>query len=214
MKKSSNTSEQGYSLIEILIVLTITAILVTLAVARFGGAKNQVKRQNISRELKVNLERARFDSVKRRAATVANQAQVRILSATSFTVRTDLNQNGTVTDISDTRTINFSGQEGINLVGNNLVFPITITFDQNGRITATDGTTPTPLNITPIFTICNRVCTPANATASDADVIYVSPSGTVAMLRGGSSQPTFLDPPVTTITPNSSNVNPGVQVDP
>ncbi|MDQ6788867.1 MAG: prepilin-type N-terminal cleavage/methylation domain-containing protein [Acidobacteriota bacterium] len=213
MKKRNNISQRGFSLIELMIVLVITAVLVTLAIARFGGAKNQVKRQNISRELKVNLERARFDSVKRRAVSAAEQAQVKIINATSYTVRTDLNQNGTAADASDTRTIDFSGQNGINLVGNNLVFPITITFDQYGRATATDGTTPTPQTITPIFTICNDVCTAANATSNTADVIYVSPSGTVAMLSGGASQPTFQDPTVTTVA-STYNINPNVEVDP
>jgi prepilin-type N-terminal cleavage/methylation domain-containing protein len=215
MKKRSNTSQRGFSLIEVMIILVITSVLVGLAVARFGGARNQIQRQNISRELKVNLERARFDSVKRRAVNPLDRAQVKLINATSFSVKTDMNQNGTVSEASDTRTVDFSGQAGINLVGNNLVFPITITFDQNGSITATDGTmnagTPAPKNITPIFTICNTVCTAANATATNADVIYVSPSGTVALLAGGASQPTFQNPTVTNVT-SSSNINPSVQV--
>ena len=187
MEKKKFDSERGYSSVELMIVLVITAILVTLALISFGNTQTQFNRQNIARELKVNLERARFDSVKRRAVNTADLAEVKLLSATSFSVKIDTNQNGTL-DANETRTINFAGQPTVRLVGNLLVFPITINFDRYGRITAKDGTSPTPQNITPIFTICTNNCTAANATASNADVIYVSPSGTVTMLAGGSSQ--------------------------
>lgn len=174
MEKKKFKSERGYSLAELMVVLVITAILVTLAVISFGNTQRQFSRQNIARELKVSLERARFDSVKRRAVNTADLAEVKLLSATSFSVKLDVNQNGTL-DANETRTINFAGQTGVRLVGNSLVFPITINFDRYGRITAKDGTSPTPQNITPIFTICTNNCTAANATASNADVIYISP---------------------------------------
>ena len=212
MEKKKFDSERGYSSVELMIVLVITAILVTLALISFGNTQTQFNRQNIARELKVNLERARFDSVKRRAVNTADLAEVKLLSATSFSVKTDTNQNGTL-DANETRTINFAGQTTVRLVGNLLVFPITINFDRYGRITAKDGTSPTPQNITPIFTICTNNCTAANATASNADVIYVSPSGTVTMLAGGSSQPTFQNPNVSNVSVNS-NLNPDIRIAP
>lgn len=212
MEKKKFDSERGYSSVELMIVLVITAILVTLALISFGNTQTQFNRQNIARELKVNLERARFDSVKRRAVNTADLAEVKLLSATSFSVKIDTNQNGTL-DANETRTINFAGQTTVRLVGNLLVFPITINFDRYGRITAKDGTSPTPQNITPIFTICTNNCTAANATASNADVIYVSPSGTVTMLAGGSSQPTFQNPNVSNVSVNS-NLNPDIRIAP
>lgn len=212
MEKKKFDSERGYSSVELMIVLVITAILVTLALISFGNTQTQFNRQNIARELKVNLERARFDSVKRRAVNTADLAEVKLLSATSFSVKIDTNQNGTL-DANETRTINFAGQPTVRLVGNLLVFPITINFDRYGRITAKDGTSPTPQNITPIFTICTNNCTAANATASNADVIYVSPSGTVTMLAGGSSQPTFQNPNVSNVSVNS-NLNPDIRIAP
>ena len=212
MEKKNFDSERGYSLTELMVVLIITAILVTLAVMSFGNTQRQFNRQNIARELKVNLERARFDSVKRRAVNTADLAEVKLLSATSFSVKTDVNQNGTL-EANETRTINFAGLPTVRLVGNSLVFPITINFDRYGRITAKDGTSPTPQNITPIFTICTNNCTAANATASNADVIYISPSGTVTMLAGGSSQPTFQNPNVSNVSVNS-NLNPDIRIAP
>lgn len=212
MKKINFGSQRGNSLIEIMIVLVIATIVMAFAIVGFGNSKTQFNRQNIARELKVSLERARFDSVKRRAVNAADLAEVKLLSATSFSVKTDINQNG-ILDASETRTINFNGQNGVQIVGNSLVFPITINFDRYGRITAKDGTSPTPQNVTPIFTICTNNCTVTNATASNSDVIYVSPSGTVAILTGGSSQPTFQSPNVSNVSVNS-NVNPDIRLTP
>lgn len=216
MKKRNFVSQRGYSLIEIMIVLVISAILATFAIARFGNAGTNFKRQNISRELKINLERARFDSVKRRAEVVTtatgttdSRAEITLVNATSFTVKTDLNQNGTL-DASDTRTIDFTGQSNVKIVGDALVFPITIKFDRYGRIEAKNGAAP-PQDITPIFTICTDNCTAADATAANGDVIYVSPSGTVAMLNGGESKPNFVRP-IVTVVEVDKNINEQLRV--
>lgn len=209
MKKRKFVSQHGYSLVEIMIVIVIIAIITTFAVSRFGNAKTNFKRQNISRELKVNLERARFDSVKRRAevvGTVDSRAEVRILSPTSFTVKTDLNQNGTL-DASDEKTINFTGQGDIKIVDKTLVFPVTIKFDRYGRIEAKDGT---PKNVTPFFTISTEDA--ASVSPANADVIYVSPSGTVAMLKGGEAEPTFNSPANITVVNANSQINDELRV--
>ncbi len=198
-----------------MIVLVIMSIIVTFAVARFGSANTNFKRQNISRELKVNLERARFDSVKRRAevvGTVDSRAEVKITSPTSFTVKTDINQNGTL-DASDTKTINFAGQSNIKIVdrdndGKQLFdFPVTIKFDRYGRIEAKDRLAK---DITPLFTISTDEA--ANISAANADVIYVSPSGTVAMLKGGESNPTFTSPAGITVVPVDTQINNRIRV--
>jgi prepilin-type N-terminal cleavage/methylation domain-containing protein len=86
-------ASHGFSLIEVVIVLVIVAILATFAIMALGGSAENLERQNIAKEFKVALERARFDSVKRRPATCAEQARVEILSATQFAVITDQDQN-------------------------------------------------------------------------------------------------------------------------
>lgn len=202
MEARDSVSERGYSLIEIMIILVITAVLVTFVVARFGNAKAQFGRQNISRELKVNLERARFDSVKRRPtlADGSDKAEVKILNASSFSVKIDMNQDGTLVGATETKTVDFTASD-VRIVGSGgaLVYPITIRFDRYGRIEAKDNSA-TPQNITPIFTVCGGKCTTdANVNAANADVIYVSPSGTVAMLNGGESKPSFAAPNVSVV---------------
>ena len=111
------TAQSGKSLIEMLIVLAVMAILVTFAIARLGRAPDNFRRQNITREFKVNLERARFDSVKRRPESYSNMAKVIVNGATSFSVALDLNQNGTI-ETTEIRLINFSRLGDVRIVGN------------------------------------------------------------------------------------------------
>ena len=179
---------------EILIVIVILAILVTFAVAQFGRSRVTFQRQNIAREFKVNLERGRFDSVKRNASDTTVMARVVINNPTSFSVTTDLNQNN-VLDASDTRTVNFSNNSNVKIVLEDGIFPVTITFDHRGQITSLDSSTPKK-SVTR-FIFCTDNCTAATATKTNANIITVSPTGTVAMLAGGETQPNFTSPSVT-----------------
>ena len=106
--KTSFTAQSGKSLVELIVVLVVATILATFALVQFGSAKKSLERQNIVRELKVSFERARFDSVKRRAVDVGEMANVTINNAVSFNATTDLNQSGTI-DISETREIDSVG---------------------------------------------------------------------------------------------------------
>ena len=72
MKKADLYSQRGASVIEVLIVLVVVGILAVLAIASFGKSRENFARQNVAREFKVRLERARFDSVKRRANVCTN----------------------------------------------------------------------------------------------------------------------------------------------
>lgn len=201
MEKIKFNSESGISIVEILVVLIVTAILVTFAIAQFGSSKVVFQRQNLAREFKVNLERARFDSVKRNAVDVAKRAKVAVkANATSFDTTIDLNQNGTL-EASDTRTTDFTGRSGVKIVGDTgiagdtIVFPVTITFDQRGHITSEDSSA-TKKSVTR-FIFCTGNCTVATANAANASVVSISLTGTVSMIAGGETQPTFSNPTVT-----------------
>src|SRR5580765_5568202 len=126
MKGSRSNSQSGASIIELLIVLAIIAILFTLAAAQFGRSGENFERQNITREFKISLERARFDSVKRHANVVAQESRVTITSATDFNYATDLNQNGDLNDPGEIRDVDFHNRGNVSIVGDSLVFPITI----------------------------------------------------------------------------------------
>ncbi len=198
-------SQQGISIIELLVVLTVTVILVTLALFSFTNSKSNFSRQNFARELKVSLERARSDSIKRRATDDNKKAFVKIDNATSFSVSTDLNQNQVI-DSSEIKQTNLSGSN-VKIVGNSLLFPVTIKFDRRGFMTATDAA---GMNITPNFTICEN-CTITSANSKNSNVVSVSPTGTVLMLDGGQTPPVFQNPTVTTVG-SGSQINPSIVV--
>ncbi len=205
MQERKRFYQKGASLTEVLIVLTIGSILFVVAASQFGQSDKNLTRQNIAREFKVSLERARFDSVKRRPSNSAEQSRVTILSATSFSYTVDRNQNGRLDTPGETLTVDFGNRSNVRITGTNFVFPITISFDARGEITVTNGTTP-PV-ISPIFYFCNGSCTVATADNQNANKIYVSPTGTVIMMGGGDVLPTFAAPSVTTVT-STTAVNP------
>ena len=192
LKTKKNNSQSGVSLLELLIVLVVSAVLVTLAVAKIGSSKSNLQRQNIARQLKVYLERARFDSVKRRATKADDMARVTIDSATSFSLTTDLNQNGKTTDSTDVQRVDFSGGD-IKFVGI-ASYPVIVGFDRRGQISVNNGSTS--------FTICNS-CTSATATSANANILWVSLTGTISMTAGGESQPVFQNPVLQAVNSNS-----------
>ena len=217
MKEIEFNSQSGMSVVEILVVLVISAILVSFAVAQFGNSKVVFQRQNLAREFKVNLERARFDSVKRNAMDVARRARVVVKeNAASFDAVIDLNQNNII-EANDTRTIDFSNRSNVKIVGDTgiagetVVFPVTITFDHRGHVISQDSTTPTPKNVTR-FIFCTDDCTVATANAANASVVSISLTGTVSMIAGGETQPTFAAPSIS----NSSDyqINPDLLIKP
>lgn len=205
MQERKRFYQKGASLTEVLIVLTIGSILFVVAASQFGQSDKNLTRQNIAREFKISLERARFDSVKRRPSNSAEQSRVTILSATSFSYTVDRNQNGRLDTPGETLTVDFGNRSNVRITGTNFVFPITISFDARGEITVTNGTTP-PV-ISPIFYFCNGSCTVATANNQNANKIYVSPTGTVIMMGGGDVLPTFAAPSVTSVT-STTSVNP------
>jgi Tfp pilus assembly protein FimT len=205
MKKVEFNAQSGKTLIELIIVLVIVMLVVTFAIYQSGTSKAEFNRQNLAREFKNYLERARFDSVKRRPTLDTDKAQIVINSATSYTVKLDLDQNGAI-NTTDTRAISWASGN-VKFVGSNLVYPVTISFDQRGKITITNGVASTSTSDS--FTICQS-CTIGTANTTNANTISISPSGTVAMLSGAQTLSTAQNPTVT--SDNSMIYNPMVKV--
>lgn len=197
MHSKNFSAQSGVTLVEVLIVLAIMAIIVGFAAAQFGTSRENFQRQSIARELKVSLERARFDSVKRRPETEEEMSRVVIETPTSFTVYLDFNQDGVISPDTEKREVDFGYTGGIRIVGRDLVFPVTVRFDRRGHITV-DGT---GANIVPVFTICDKDCTFETANASNSNLITVSQTGTVTMTFGGEPDITFSNPTVSNVSP-------------
>jgi prepilin-type N-terminal cleavage/methylation domain-containing protein len=190
MKTSNFRDQRGFSLIEVLIVLVVIGILATLAVLQLRGARVDMERQRVVREFKNYLERARFDSVKRRADTPAQMATLVLTGPTAFTATMDFDESGTIVP-SETRLIDFSQRTSTQIrLTDTLTYPITIRFNRRGQPTVTDGSTPA-VAVNPVFRICGN----CGVGSPDASFISISPSGTVADTR---TAPTTLAAPTVT----------------
>lgn len=200
MKIQTSGPQSGFSLIEVFIVLALIGILTTLALMQSGESRVDFQRQRIAREFKIYLERARFDSVKRRAEATAERASIMLMSPTSFTVTLDFDGDGLMR-AGETRVINFTDRSGAVIqVSDAYTWPVRVEFDRRGLVTATQGWV-NPSNpgspITPIFEICSD----CSASSPDTTRISVSSSGTVAELRPGQNPETLPTPPGAAATP-------------
>ncbi len=120
--KSRHVRESGFSILEMVIVLAVAGVLATLAVAQQRAQTSM--RVTTSRQLLAQyLEKARLDSKRRRAATVAEMASVRITSNDRYLVTLDFRGTGT----PQTREIVLP--DGIRF---NFTQPVTIRFDERG----------------------------------------------------------------------------------
>ncbi|QQS42541.1 MAG: hypothetical protein IPM63_06295 [Acidobacteriota bacterium] len=200
MKPKNSNSQRGASVLEMIIVVVIISILVVFAVAQFGDATNVYETQNVARELKVNFERARFDSVKRRPDTDLQMSNIVLVDNNTITVSIDVNQDG-VLSTAETRTIDFAVRNNVRIVGVGISYPVTIRFDRRGHVTATNslGT-----EIDPIFIVCDGCTSFEDADSPTSYFVTLSPTGTVSMFDNGETPPTVQDPTVLSINSNSA----------
>jgi prepilin-type N-terminal cleavage/methylation domain-containing protein len=203
IKLNNQDGQSGVSLVETLIVIVIIVVIASLAFMRMGTANTHFQRQNVTRELKVAFERARFDAVKRHgdgptAAGTPMPAFV-IVNANSYTLNTDTNRDGTyetiTTDLSALNiTISRFFGEGL---------PVTVNFDKRGEVSALD---PEGSEIDTRFYICEGTCSVAPApTSVEADLILVTRTGTVTLLNPDIGLPVFGNANVTNPTAYISN---------
>lgn len=198
MKQKRLNSQSGFSLIEVLIVLALALVITTIAILQFTDSKTDLERQRIAREFKIYLERARFDSVKRRATSISDMSRITLNSSSSFTVALDLNGNGDL-DTTETRVVDFTDRSKTQIiVSDTFNYPVTILFNQRGHIIAQDGL---GNSITPLFTICSKNCSTTSPDSDDLTILSISTTGTVAVLNGGQSLATLPTPAITNTTP-------------
>ena len=186
-------NQKGVTLVELMVVILLIVILSTIAIMNMSSSKIQFERQTVARELKVAFERARFDSVKRRAIS-SQQANV-VVTENSFTLKTDINQNSTI-ETSEDR-VNSSWNPGISIRNTSgaaaLSSAVTVAFNKRGESNPTGGSA---------FLVCNGDCTTPNV--SNSNLVVVTATGTVNILSGGATVPTFSIPSVTTVNTNAN----------
>jgi prepilin-type N-terminal cleavage/methylation domain-containing protein len=188
----SNSHQAGVTITELLVVVVVISVIAGIALIQRGGANEQFNRQNAARELKFAFERARFDSVKRRAEG-SGPANV-VVENDKFTLSTDTDLDAPgLESIQTTLPPNVSiarydGGSGA----------VTVTFDKRGETES------------PIFLVCNGTCTADNDAAHNADIVLITATGTVNLLPGGSTPQTFTAPPVVPPIGAGTDVNPRV----
>ena len=194
--------QRGISYVELLVVIVIIVIVASLALVQRGSANEQLQRQNAARELKVAFERARFDSVKRRADGSTNAPFARVtVTPSGFTLRTfSVAANGTATPQDQAYPLPagvvFGGY------GSTLTSAV-VEFNRRGESSVVGGGLPQ-------FMACNGAsCPAAPGSAAVSNTILVTATGTVNLLPGGATIPSFLNPTVSS-TSNTAAVNPDV----
>ncbi|HKX84344.1 MAG TPA: type II secretion system protein, partial [Pyrinomonadaceae bacterium] len=199
-------TEPGFSLIEVVIALAILGILTAFAIVAIGSSAKDLQRQNIATQFKNSLERARFDSVRRRANECDSMSRVEITSGTSFTLLTDANQNGELEPDLETRTFDFGSRTDVVIVNGDLVFyPIVIRFNHRGHSSSGVCGDETAAHTPTVF--CTKPCTFATADQSNSNLVFISRTGTPTLLHGGSALAAIGSPTIQSID-NSNQINP------
>lgn len=182
-KKLGNAA--GVSVLELLIVITMLAVITGFAVMRIVRARQVMIRANAAQELSSYLEKARLDSVRRHPNTTAEMAQVAIVNATFYSVTIDSDGNGT---LDAPKVISLPANLGLQFNG---PFPRTIYFNWRGR--TVDST--------------NAIAAPASISISSSTygstLINVTDTGQPTIGAATSSNPvTNSTPPVPSLRDN------------
>jgi prepilin-type N-terminal cleavage/methylation domain-containing protein len=207
---SRQSREGGYSLSEMMIVLVVMGIVTAIPAMLLTSAKVQFSRQTFIREFKSSLERARFDSIKRKPETKEDMAKV-VIRANSYELVTYRNSSGAVDDTgvaqvakTESKTLSASdGTLGLHSSSATVGFPVTLLFDARGEVSAFDANNDAVT--TPVFVICEGNC--ATQTAENSTILMISPTGTVALLPGGSDVTPYAAPTSPTTIVSSSGIN-------
>jgi hypothetical protein len=179
-------------------VIVVISVICGFALMQRGGVDEQLRRQNAAQGLKVAFERARFDSVKRRASETASQTlrkSMVTVTPTSFTLRTYTNEaNGAA--VAQDQTTTLPAGIVIGMYDGSSLTSLDVEFDMRGE---------TGMGSTPQFYICNATCT-GTKTNTNSSLLIVTPTGTVNLLPGSSTIPTFGVPSISPV-PVNANIN-------
>jgi prepilin-type N-terminal cleavage/methylation domain-containing protein len=143
-KKAKLDIAAGFSLLELLIVVTLISIVTSFALVSFLNANKGFKLAGATRALSTYLEKARIDSVRRHGG-----ASINVNSATSYTVNIDFSGTGVATARTITlpqgTSLRYTLPPSATIIDPSTT-PITITYDWRGRagttvlLTLTDST--------------------------------------------------------------------------
>jgi len=116
--------QRGFSLMQLVITVAVVSIVSTIAYLGITSARQRIRLTNSSRVLASYVEKARVDSVRRHPMTSDLMAGVQVLDRTTYRVRMDFDNNGTV----ETRDVTLDS--GVTFATD----PIALVFDWRGRL--------------------------------------------------------------------------------
>ena len=85
MERRPARREDGFSLLQLVLVLAVAVTITAFAVMSIQGARRSLRLANSGRQFAAYLEKARADSVRRRAQP-GNESSVQILNTTTYRV--------------------------------------------------------------------------------------------------------------------------------
>jgi Tfp pilus assembly protein FimT len=121
---------RGFSVIELMLVLTVLMVLMTFALVGVNRARERARLTDSTRGITNYMEKARTDSV-RRHADAASQARVQILNANTYRVAFDQNSDGV---LAAGETLDVALPTGVTFVTNPA--PAAASYDWRGRVAA------------------------------------------------------------------------------
>ncbi len=117
-------AQRGFSLMQLLIVVTLVGIVSGLAVFGIASARQRIRLTNSARVLASYVEKARVDSVRRHPLAANLMAGIEVLNTTTYRVKMDFDGDGTV----ETRDISLD--DGVIFATD----PLALVFDWRGRL--------------------------------------------------------------------------------
>lgn len=145
LTKHNFSNASGFTVIELLIVITIISVVSGFALMQITRARQVMVRENAARELGSYLEKARVDSLRRHPTASAQMAQVTLINATFYSVAIDADGNGT---LDAPKVLSLPANSSLQF---NTPFPRTIYFNWRGRTVDAAGNVASP----PFVTISN-----------------------------------------------------------
>ena len=139
--KRRATNAAGFSVVDLLIVISIVGIVTSFALTTTVRAHRHLARANEIRKFAAHLEKCRLDSIRRRATTAAQMAQITIINASSYSVTMDFDGDGTI----DSRVVSLPVDSALTFNG---PFPRTVYFNWRGRTVDAAGNVTVPGSIT------------------------------------------------------------------
>ena len=189
---------------ELLVVVVIIAIISAFSIMGINKARSSMSLTNSARIITIYLEKARIDSIRRRAKTTAQMAKVEVITSTTYKVTMDFDGTGNITS----RT--FPVETGITMTIPNdpditlpTPMPPSAVFDWRGNspggesFVLSNGTSQTTVNVTD-----------SGDVTLDSSISIPVPTITTVNSTAGISSDTVLNPSSSgcTISANNSSL--------